>query len=89
VKREPSWKDRTSVAAAASFLHPCTSTAQARGPVPCHPVAAPLLFATAAVRHFHASLALAEIVQFNLSDIGEGIKEVTVKVFRHFLNLSL
>jgi hypothetical protein len=31
-------------------------------------------------RHFHGSGVLAEVVQFNLSDIGEGIKEVTVKV---------
>jgi hypothetical protein len=31
-------------------------------------------------RHFHGSAVLAEVVQFNLSDIGEGIKEVTVKV---------
>ena len=38
-----------------------------------HPAALP-------ARHFHASAVLAEIVQFNLSDIGEGIKEVTVKV---------
>ncbi len=31
-------------------------------------------------QHFHASAVLGEVVQFNLSDIGEGIKEVTVKV---------
>lgn len=36
-------------------------------------------FSLASARTFQASAVLAEVVQFNLSDIGEGIKEVTVK----------
>ena len=31
------------------------------------------------IRPFHSTLTLNEVVQFHLSDIGEGIKEVTVK----------
>jgi hypothetical protein len=38
------------------------------------------------VHHFHASAVLGEVVQFNLSDIGEGIKEVTVKVGELYIN---
>ena len=36
------------------------------------------------VRDLHLTSVNREIVQFNLSDIGEGIKEVTVKVWSSF-----